>query len=182
MADGRSRNLSVPEVPAPQLLAGPWEVEFAPGWGVAERVTFAQLGDWTEHPDEAIRHYSGKATYRKTFILPPASGARLNARRLLDLGQVRDLAVVRVNGQELGTLWLAPHQVDITHVTRPGENTLEVEIVNVWNNRLVGDAALPADRRRTLLLAPTVNANSPLLSAGLLGPVAVRYAVEAQVP
>ncbi|MBE0539857.1 MAG: glycoside hydrolase family 2 [Verrucomicrobia bacterium] len=178
MADGKSRKLNVPAVPATQPLAGAWEVQFAAGWGAPERVTFAQLGDWTQHPDENIRHFSGKAIYHQTFTLPPSPSAQSNTRILLDLGEVRDLAVVRVNGRELGTLWLAPHQLDITSVARPGENMLEVEIVNVWNNRLVGDAALPAEQRRTLLLAPTVKKDSPLLSAGLLGPVAVRYAVE----
>ncbi len=67
---------------------------------------------------------------------------------VLDLGNVRDLASVRVNGKALGTLWLGPWTVDVTGAVQPGRNTLEVEIVNAWNNRLVGDANLPADQRR----------------------------------
>jgi hypothetical protein len=89
----------------------------------------------------------------------------------LNLGQVRDLATVRLNGKELATLWIAPWRVELTRALKPGENTLEVEIINPWNNRLAGDAALPADQRTTFLALPTVTKDSPLLPAGLLGPV-----------
>jgi len=95
---------------------------------------------------------------------------------ILNLGEVKDLATVRVNGQKFPTLWIAPWQVDITAAVKPGVNTLEVEVVNVWNNRLVGDAALPAEQRRTFVTAQTVKLNSPLMSAGLLGPVTLRSA------
>jgi hypothetical protein len=176
MADGQRRALRVPPVPPPTPLPGPWEVQFAPGWGAPERGVFPELLDWTRHPDAGIRHFSGQATYRRTFSLPPPLAADPNARILLDLGEVRDLATVRVNGRELATLWLTPFQVDLTGVVQPGENTLEVAIVNVWNNRLAGDAALPAEQRRTSLLAPTVGPDAPLLPAGLLGPVTLRYA------
>ncbi len=93
---------------------------------------------------------------------------------LLDLGEVRDIATVRLNGRELGTLWLAPWEVDLTPALRPGENTLEVEVINPWNNRLVGDAALPVAQRRTFISVPTVTKDSALVPAGLLGPVKIR--------
>lgn len=89
---------------------------------------------------------------------------------------MRDVATVRVNGQAFTTLWLPPWRVDISSAVKPGTNHLEIEIVNPWNNRLVGDAALPEGRRRTVLLANTVKNNSPLLPAGLLGPVMLRSA------
>jgi hypothetical protein len=101
--------------------------------------------------------------------LPQAADRRL----VLDLGDVRDLATVRLNGRDLGTRWLPPWRWDVTDAARPGVNELEVEVVNVWNNRLVGDAALPADQRRTSLTAATVAKDTPLLPAGLLGPVQV---------
>jgi hypothetical protein len=175
-ADGRSQKLSV-TVPAPQTLSGPWEVQFASGVGAPESVTFDPLGDWTQRPEARLQHFSGKATYRKAFELAAPGHTNPASRIILNLGEVRDLATVRVNGKNLGTLWCAPWRVDITESAKPGENTLEVEIINAWNNRLVGDAALPAERRRTFLLAPTVKPDAPLLPAGLLGPVAVRYAV-----
>lgn len=175
MADGKPKKLEVPSVPEPIALRGSWEVSFTPGWGTPESVTFDALTDWTKRPEDGIRDYSGRATYRKTFELPAASRNTEHAARfLLDLGEVRDLATVRVNGRQMATLWLAPWQVDITSAVKPGENILEVEVVNPWNNRLVGDAALPATPRKTFLLARTLNKDAPLMPAGLLGPVSVR--------
>jgi hypothetical protein len=169
--DGTHRRLSVADLPAPQVLEGPWEVQFTPGWGAPEHVTFDRLGDWAQRSEDGIRHYSGKATYRKTLELAAARMTPPGSRLILDLGEVRDLATVRVNGQELRTLWLAPWRLDITSAVKPGANTLEIEIINVWNNRLAGDAALPAAQRRTFLAAATVGRDAPLLPAGLLGPV-----------
>jgi hypothetical protein len=165
-ADGKTRTRSVASVPVPQELAGPWEVQFA-----SEKATFDKLQDWTTRPEETIRHYSGKAIYRKTFTnhqLPVT-----NYRLFLNLGKVYDLATVRLNGQTLRTLWLAPWRVDISDAVRPGRNELEIEVINVWNNRLVGDRALPADKRQTFLATDTLAKNAPLLPAGLIGPVKV---------
>ncbi|MCX6895275.1 MAG: glycosyl transferase family 2, partial [Verrucomicrobia bacterium] len=171
-ADGKTRSLKVSSVAAPVEISGPWEVSFAPGWGAPEKITFDALTDWAKHSQDSIRHFSGKATYRKTFELPKLKTK--NSKLILNLGEVSDLATVRVNGQELATLWLAPWSVDITAAAKPGANTLEVEVVNTWNNRLAGDAALPKEQRRTFVTAEIVKKSSPLLPAGLLGPVFIR--------
>ncbi|HRZ37707.1 MAG TPA: hypothetical protein P5534_15265, partial [Candidatus Paceibacterota bacterium] len=173
-ADGTRRPLRVAAVSEPeQVLTGPWEVQFDPAWGAPERATFDSLSDWTHRSEDGIRHYSGQATYRKTFELPASRFAEGASHFVLDLGEVRDLATVRLNGKDLGTLWMAPWRLDITGAVKPGPNTLEIQVINTWNNRLVGDAALPAAARHTVLLAPTVQANTPLLPAGLLGPVRI---------
>ncbi len=182
-ADGRTSTVNVAATPAPVDISGPWEVDFAPGSGAPERTTFERLVDWSKHSEDGIKHYAGKATYRKTIELPASVWEpRGKARLVLDLGDVRDLAVVRLNGKEFGPLWLAPWQVDVTDAARPGSNVLEVEIVNVWNNRLAGDAALPEGQRRSMLVMPTVTAASPLLKAGLLGPVRIRVAHQITLP
>jgi hypothetical protein len=173
-ADGKHRQLNAATTPAIQNLAGPWEVHFTPGWGAPESITFDGLMDWTQHSVEGIKYYSGKATYQKTFELSASELANPGSRVILDLGEVRDLARVRLNGKDLGTLWLAPWRVDITSAVKPGSNVLEVEVVNVWNNRLVGDMALPVDQRRTVLLAHTVGKDSPLMPSGLIGPATIR--------
>ncbi len=173
-AAGRTRAISVPEVPGTVLLAGPWEVQFTPGWGAPNKVTFDELTDWTQRPEEGIKHYSGKATYQKAFDLPVSVLRNDGSQFMLDLGKVHDLATVRLNGQTLRTLWLAPWRLDVTKAVRPGKNVLEVEVVNTWHNRLVGDKALPEAQRQTYLTADTVAKNSPLLPAGLLGPVTVQ--------
>ncbi|MBP8259683.1 MAG: hypothetical protein KA118_08470 [Verrucomicrobia bacterium] len=170
-ANGERRKMIIANLDKPGVLEGPWDVQFAPGWGAPERITFETLCDWAQRPESGIRHYSGKATYQKTFHLRESRFPIRNGSILLDLGEVRDMAAVRVNGEDLGTLWIAPWRLDITRAVKPGANALEVEVINVWNNRLVGDAALPKDQRRTFLLAPTVKKDSLLLPAGLLGPV-----------
>jgi hypothetical protein len=180
-ADGTQRKLSVSAVPAPWVLEGPWQVKFTPGWGAPEQATFDALGDWAQRAEDGIRHYSGKAIYQKVFNLSDSQLTNPSRHIILDLGEVRDLATVRINGKELGTLWTAPWRLDVTSAIKPGGNTLEIEVINVWNNRLVGDLALPAVQRRTFLLAPTVSKDSPLLPAGLLGPVVLRSAVEAHL-
>ena len=173
-AAGRKLRAEVAPLPEPIALTGPWEVAFDPKWGGPEKVTFETLEDWSKRPEAGIKHYSGRATYRNTFELSAAQIGRAGSQLTLDLGDVRNLATVRVNGRELATLWLAPWQVDITAAVKAGRNTLEIDLVNTWNNRLVGDAALPADQRRTFLTAQTVDSNAALLPAGLLGPVTLR--------
>lgn len=176
-ANGKRQSLSMSQTPATHALTGSWEVHFAPGWGAPEQTTFEQLIDWTQHSDAGIKYFSGKATYRKTFDVPSSQNTGQGSRIFLDLGEVRDLATVRLNGKEIATLWLAPWRVDITSAVKQGPNVLEVEVVNVWNNRLVGDLALPVEQRRTFLQSPTVSKNAPLMSAGLIGPVVLQRAV-----
>jgi hypothetical protein len=188
-ADGGKGGVQVAAMPSAPTLTGSWDVRFTPGQGAPEQITFDQLTDWIQHHDPGIRHYSGSATYRKTFEVPSSTltphASRFTphvSRFLLDLGEVRDLAVVRVNGHECGTLWLAPWKLDITSALRAGANELEIEVINVWNNRLVGDQALPPDQRHTFLLAPTVNRDAPLLPAGLFGPVTIETVTRQTLP
>ena len=168
-ADGHTRTLKMPAAAGTTTITGPWEVGFAPGWGAPEKITFDQLTDWSKRPEAGIKNFSGKATYRKTFEVPTQnlSGSAL----ILDLGNVNDIAVVRVNGRELATLWQPPYRVSITSGAQPGTNTLEVDVVNTWHNRLVGDAMLPANQRHTSLTAGSAAKGARLLPAGLLGPV-----------
>ena len=177
-ADGKTHRCQIQQVPQPLVLTGPWEVQFDPRWGGPERITFDSLDDWTTRPEEGIKHYSGTATYRKKFTVPAAwTGQQLS----LDLGKVCDLAVVRINGRPIKTLWMAPWQVDISSAVHAGDNLLEIDVVNAWNNRLVGDLTLPADQRYTFIPLKSVKANAPLLPAGLLGPVKLRAATVSPV-
>jgi hypothetical protein len=173
-ADGQTRPLKIADAAAPMEISGPWEVSFPPGWGAPEKITFDQLTDWTKRPEDGIKHFSGKASYRRTFEISDSLLLAPRSALFLDLGKVNDIAVVRVNGRELGTLWQPPYRVNIAAAVKPGANTLDVDVVNTWNNRLAGDAALPVEERHTSITAPTVNKNSPLLPAGLIGPVTLR--------
>ena len=109
-------------------------------------MTFAQLDDWTQRAEPGIKYYSGRATYKKTFDAADAMG--MPGRRLfLDLGSLRCLAEVRLNGKDLGVLWCPPWRVEMTGLLKPTGNMLEIDIINVWANRVIGDAALPKEKR-----------------------------------
>ncbi len=151
-------------------IDGPWTVHFDPEWGAPESVVFDQLVSWTERPEAGIRFYSGAATYEKILHIAPEmleNGARLS----IDLGDFRHMAAVRLNGVDLGVVWAPPFRVDIASAAKPGEYALEIEVVNNWTNRLVGDAALPAGQRRTWTNIQQVTAATPLAPSGLFGPV-----------
>jgi hypothetical protein len=146
-------------------LTGPWTVAFDSRWGAPSSVDFQELIDWTARPEDAIRFYSGTATYRRTFDAPKTSG-----RLLLDLGALAMLAEVRLNGQKLGVVWFPPFRVDITRAVKPTGNVLEVDVVNTWYNRLVKDLSLPQSQRLTHTNIRLNRAAKPMPS-GLLGPV-----------
>jgi hypothetical protein len=163
-----------PDLQTVTALEGSWEVSFDPKWGGPERMTFDTLTDWITRPEDGIKHYSGKAVYRKQFEVPEFALRSPRSPLLLDLGVVRDVAIVRVNGKEIGTVWTAPWRVEVSSAVKPGSNRLEITIINPWNNRLVGDAKRPADQRLTSLSLATVKPTDRLQSAGLLGPVTVQ--------
>ncbi len=127
-------------------LSGPWEVTFPPDLGAPEKIELAGLQSWTANADEGVKYFSGTATYTKT-VQTPSSWFPAGAKVTLDLGAVRDLAEVSVNGQALGTLWKEPYHVDVTGVLKPGANRLEIKVTNQWTNRLAGDRSAPPDRK-----------------------------------
>lgn len=119
-------------------VAGPWEVSFDPKWGGPAAVKFEQLEDWTKRTEPGIRYYSGTAIYRKTFDGATAAW--------LDLGTVNHIARVRLNSRDLGVVWTAPWRVSIpAGLLKTAGNQLEIEVTNVWRNRLIGDEQEPAD-------------------------------------
>jgi alpha-L-rhamnosidase/Glycosyl hydrolases family 2, sugar binding domain len=120
----------------------PWNVTFDPKWGGPGTVRFDHLEDWTTRPEPGIRYFSGTAVYHTYVTVPKvAAGKRMH----LDLGTVRNLAEVTINGKNLGVVWTAPWRVDVTPAIKPGNNEVEVKITNVWANRLIGDEQQPAD-------------------------------------
>jgi hypothetical protein len=180
-------------------LSGPWEVRFeASLGGPPEPVKFTALEDWAKRPEAAIRYYSGTAVYRTRFDLGARAVAAAGPRLMLDLGAVEAVARVRLNGQDLGIAWRSPYRLEAGTAARVGGgNELEIEVANLWPNRMIGDASLPEDSEwteRGVLKAwpqwllegkpsPTgrvtfsnvrpYKADSALLPSGLLGPVTV---------
>jgi hypothetical protein len=203
-ADGKTKRIEVAPLLPPQEIAGPWEVSFDPKWGgPGKPVIFESLADWSKWPEAGIRYYSGTATYRKSFRLADQSSIRNpKSRTFLDLGRLAVIAEAKLNGKNLGILWKPPFCVDITGALKPGENSLEVTVTNLWVNRQIGDEQLPEDSDRQLdgtfkgslkewprwLLdgkpSPTGRytfttwrlwkKDDPLAESGLLGPVVLR--------
>ncbi|MDP6046889.1 MAG: glycosyl hydrolase, partial [Phycisphaerae bacterium] len=170
-------------------IDGPWTVKFDLKWGPFDAAQgkrpgefeFKTLEDWTKRPEKSIKYYSGKATYHKTFDLPKTEQGS-KKRLYVDLKRVRNVAHVRLNGKDLGVVWTAPWRVEITKAVKPTANKLEIDVINLWPNRLIGDAALPAEKRLTKTNVTKFKANSPLLSSGLLGPVTLRSAEQPHDP
>lgn len=165
-----------PNQPAFQTLTeltGGWTVKFDPVWGGPATIQFDRLLSWSRHSEPGVRFYSGTATYVKAFDLPAATGNATARPLFLDLGEVRELAEVRVNGQSCGITWAPPFRVDITSAARPGRNEVTIDVVNFWPNRLIGDAALPLEQRRTRTNIRKLTSATELMPSGLLGPVRV---------
>ncbi len=175
---GRVASFQVAAPPAPLDIAGPWTVRFTPGWGAPESVVFDRLISWTERPEDGIRYYSGTAAYETTFNVP-AGLISADTRLELDLGELTNLAEVRLNGTDLGTLWKPPFRsADIAPLLRPQGNRLEVRVTNLWVNRMIGDELLPRERRYTHANMYKFTAQSPLRKSGLFGPVRIVAARE----
>ena len=149
-------------------LSEPWTLNFPQGWGISEPLTLNELKPWKDLPlsDEG-KAFSGTATYETTFTLNEKSR---RSRYLLSLGQVEEIAVVSVNGHVTDTLWAEPYETDVTQYLKKGQNKLSVQVTSTWFNRLVYDAGLPKEQRRTWVISGPGKERS-LRPSGLLGKV-----------
>ncbi|MEN2281452.1 glycosyl hydrolase [Algoriphagus sp. SE2] len=141
-----------------------WQVDIA-----GKTVSFPVLASWHENPDSEIKYFSGVATYKTTFSmddLDPTSSYEI------DLGEVKVMAEVWLNGKNLGVVWKTPFRLELTDGLKSGENILEVKVANSWVNRLVGDAQ-PGAEKTTFTTMPFYQADSPLMKSGLIGPVRI---------
>jgi hypothetical protein len=146
-ASGRTLRGETSALPQPQEIDGAWQLHFPPNAGAPEQVTLEKLISWSEHSSPGVKYFSGTATYRKT-IRVSAGMLRRNRRVYLDLGKVQIMAQVTLNGKDLGILWKSPYCVDVTDAVKAGENALEVNVTNLWVNRMIGDEQLPEDSSR----------------------------------
>ncbi len=171
-ASAPSRRLPVPVETALATVEGPWRVAFQPDRGAPAEITLDRLDSWTENADAGVKYFSGTGTYTKT-IQAPADWFRSRTRLWLDLGGVKNLAEVTVNGKPLGIVWKTPFRVSATTALKPGANTLEIKVTNLWVNRIVGDQQPGVTKKYTFTVMQFYHADSPLLPSGLLGPVQV---------
>ena len=170
-ANGKSAEVTASRS-APINLPGPWTLSFPPRWGAPPQVEMDQLKSWTNFVDAGVRYFSGTATYRTTVRLTKAQVATASSASL-DLGEVHEVAAVRINGKVAGTLWKQPYAIRIDGLVRAGANTIEVDVTNLWPNRLIGDAQDPNGKRYTWTNIRKYTKDSPLLPSGMLGPVSI---------
>ena len=167
-ASAESVELPVPAVTSTPV-EGAWNVAFNWGIGAPESALFESLADWSASDDLAIRYYSGTATYSKTINV---EASQIGEQTLLSLGNVCNIAEVKLNGKDLGIVWKRPWKVDISSAVREGENELEVTVANLWVNRMIGDKRGDAGQYSHTVMTFR-SAAEPLRPSGLLGPVAI---------
>lgn len=151
-------------------IDGAWNVSFQPHRGAPAQIVLDQLTSWSENTDPGVKYFSGTGSYTKT-IQAPANWFKEGSQIWLDLGSVKNLAEVVINGKSLGIVWKTPFRVNVTEALKQGENALEVKVTNLWVNRLIGDQQPETKTKITYTTMPFYEANSPLKESGLLGPV-----------
>ena len=174
-------------------LAGAWNLSFDTVWGGPDHIVFDSLIDWSQRPEDGVRYYSGIALYNKSFDLPDNQELSENYHYYLDCGILKNLGRIKLNGRDLGIIWTSPWQVDITDVLKRKYNTLEIQVANLWINRLIGDESRPWDgvingrwpewllngtrresKRYTFTTHHFYRKGDPLAESGLIGPVSIR--------
>jgi alpha-L-rhamnosidase len=169
-ADGATRHLAAVKEIATITVTNPWTLTFPPDWGAPPSIQLATLQSWSDSTDPGVRYFSGTATYRTTLHLTSAQLTGAHST-WLSLGEVHEVAAVRINGQPAPTLWKQPWAARVDTLLHPGDNTIEVDVTNLWPNRLIGDAQSSAERHYTWTNIRTYTRDSPLLPSGMLGPV-----------
>ena len=178
---GNNEEIEIVSDPSVQTIDGNWQVAFDPKWGGPSNITFDSLISWPDYPLDSVKYYSGTATYTKDFKVASNFLTPDKYQLMLDLGTLYNLAEVYVNGQKLGVLWKKPFRIDISKAVKAGENHLEIKVVNLWPNRIIGDQFLPEDQRFTKTNVAKFTQDYPLRPSGLLGPVKITFYPEYQV-
>lgn len=160
--------------PAKKVLATvstPWTVAFEQGKGGPEnKVTFETLSDWSKNSDSKIKYFAGHAIYTNSFKIKSIP----EGETYIDLGKVMVMAKVKINGEEAGGVWTAPYRLNITKFLKKGVNTVEVDVVNNWRNRLIGEKSMPESERFTFQTFTYLTKDSELQESGLIGPVEIQ--------
>ncbi len=171
-ADAPSRTVPAPVETKLGTVEGSWDVAFQPGRGAPAGIRLDTLSSWSDNPESGVRYFSGTGTYTKS-IQAPAGWFEKGARLWLDLGDVKNLAEISVNGMPVGIVWKTPFRVEVTSALKPGPNNLEIKVTNLWVNRLIGDQQPNVTKKHTYTAMQFYRADSPLLPSGLLGPVQI---------
>jgi hypothetical protein len=184
-SDGAQRNLIIPANADLPALSEKWTLSFPPGWGAPASIHlgkssskrgssspgFREFGSWTDSADAGIRYFSGTATYTGDIDVPDSSSTE-KSQLWLDLGDAREIATVRIDGKPVATLWHPPFRVRIDQALHLGANSIEIDVSNLWANRVIGDAQ-PGAHRYTSTNITEYEPGAPLIPSGLLTAPAV---------
>ncbi|MCO5234738.1 MAG: discoidin domain-containing protein [Chitinophagaceae bacterium] len=167
-------SVTIPPIKETVLAAldEPWKINFQKDRGAPASIMVNQLSSWTENPNNGVKYFSGTATYTRA-INADDLWFKKDAGLWIDLGDVKNIAEVFINGKSAGIVWKKPFKVDVTSLLKPGKNKIEVKVTNLWVNRLIGDQQPGVDKKITYTTMPFYQADAPLLPSGLLGPVRI---------
>jgi hypothetical protein len=171
-AGKKSVTLNVPKEQELFTIEGSWKVKFQEKRGAPAEATFETLSAWNENKDPGIKYFSGTGNYSKKLDAP-AEWFKGKSQLWLDLGNVKNLAEVKINGKSLGIVWETPFRINVTDAVKQGENEIEIKVTNLWVNRLIGDAQKGVEKKITYTTMAFYKADSPLLTSGLMGPVRI---------
>jgi len=196
--NGTAQSINVKRIPAPVAISANWNVTFPTIKSEQKTFNFSELIDWTSNSNEEIKYFSGTAIYEKSFNLDKKMIAS-DVKLMLDLGKVAIAAKVILNGKDLGVIWKAPYEIDITNAVKKGDNLLKIEVTNQWTNRLIGDEnypdlsgyndskempewyknnePAPLDKRTTFTTYNFFKKGDDLIPAGLVGPVKIKASI-----
>jgi len=167
-----SRTLPLPKETTLTTVEGSWNLKFQKERGAPAEITVDKLASWTDNADQGIKYFSGTGTYSKTINVPTA-WIKKDAQLWIDLGDVKNLAEVIVNGKSLGILWKKPFRVNVKSALKPGDNSLVIKVTDLWVNRLIGDLQPNVVKKYTYTTMAFYKADSPLFPSGLIGPVRI---------
>lgn len=170
-AEAKNPGVNFPAYQTVKTIENEWEVSFSDPFGKSFSRKFSSLNDWSESDEEQIKHFSGQATYKTHFEIElPQPGDDL----YLKLEEVGVIATIILNGKEVGGLWTAPWRINISGYVNSGKNEIEIKVANNWNNRMAGDAGMPAGERESFISVNTFKPDSPLQTSGLAGSVIIQ--------
>jgi len=172
-SDGTTKHLTIKPA-APIAAPTNWTLTFPSNWGAPPSVPLITLNSWSESTDPGVRYFSGTATYRTTLKLSAAQLAFSTRQLHLSLGEIHEVAAVRINGKPAATLWKQPWSTRIDTLLHPGSNTIEIDVTNLWPNRLIGDAQDSTAKHYTWTNITYYKKDSALLPSGMLGPVTLQ--------
>ncbi len=149
-----------------------WNISFDTKMGGPESYQMESLTDWSSIDVDGIKYYSGSATYTREFNIEKEL-LNIDASIYVAFDDIQEMARVFVNGQDCGIIWTPPYRTDITKQVKAGINTMTVQVINTWNNRIVGDIVNQGKDYTMTNAKNRFSKESPLLKSGLTGKATV---------